>query len=67
MKSNVNSEKSTKSFDTFVNKVNYWTLIITTGITQFDLTLPEIFTLKLIKLMTKNALKHESNYYIYLN
>ena len=51
--------KTLPSFDTFVNKVlevNYWTLIIT-GIIQFELTLPAI---KLIKLMTKNPLKHES-------
>ena len=50
--------KTLPSFDTFVNKVemNYWTLIIT-GIIQFELTLPAI---KLIKLMTKNPMKHGS-------
>ena len=54
--------KTLPNFDTFVNKVlevNYWTLIIT-GIIQFELTLPAIVTIKLIKLMTKNPRKHES-------
>ena len=38
--------------------MNYWTLIIT-GKIQFELTLPEIFTIEVVNLMTNNPLKHE--------